>query len=261
MPMNSLDKMLALLDVFTPEAPIWSIEQLAARSGTTRSTCYRYARSLQLAGLLSPVGQGAYMLGSRVIELDRNIRVSDPIYLAGGEPLQALSKRAGQKGILCVLYSDAVMCVREVPGVDALAGSFSRGQKRPLFTAAASKVILAELPAHQLRRLYAKHGDAIGRAGLGCDWNEFRAALRRIRDDGHCITVGEFTPGIVGIAAPIFNRAGQVLGSIGLAMTDGSVDPAAYPAMAHDVMAAAAETTRRIGEIHHAVDLPARAVG
>ena len=259
--MNSLDKMLGLLEVFTPLAPMWSMDQLIRFSGCSRSTCYRYVRALQKAGLLTPVGQGAYMLGPRVIELDRNIRASDPIYAAGGLPMQALCRSTGHTTILCVLYSEAVMCVREELGDDAPVGSFSRGQKRPLFTAAASKVILAQLPAHQLRRLFAKHRKPIALAGLGRDWDAFRLALRRIRDAGHCITVGEFTPGIVGIAAPIFNRAGQVLGSLGLAITAAGKDRAGYPRLSEAVMAAAAEVTTRISEIGHAVDLPARAVG
>ena len=259
--MNSLDKMLSLLEVFTPVAPMWSMDQLIQFSGCSRSTCYRYVRALQGAGLLTPVGQGAYMLGPGVIELDRNIRASDPIYTAGGAPMQALCRGTGHTTILCVLYSEAVMCVREELGDDAPVGSFSRGQKRPLFMAAASKVILAQLPAHQLRRLYAKHRKPIALAGLGADWDAFRLALRRIRDAGHCITIGEFTPGIVGIAAPIFNRAGQVLGSLGLAMTATAGDRAAYPRLSHEVMTAAAEVTARIANIEYAVHLPARAVG
>lgn len=259
--MNSLEKMLSLLEVFTPAAPMWSMDQLIQISGCSRSTCYRYVRALQGAGLLTPVGQGAYMLGPGVIELDRNIRASDPISIAGGAPMQALCRSTGHTTILCVLYSDAVMCVREELGDDAPAGSFSRGQKRPLFTAAASKVILAGLPAHQLRRVYSKHCKPIARAGLGADWDAFRVALRQIRDAGHCITVGEFTPGIAGIAAPIFNPSGQVLGSLGIAMPAATNDRATYPRLADDVMAAAAEVTARIGSIEHAVYLPARAVG
>jgi DNA-binding IclR family transcriptional regulator len=259
--MNSLEKMLSLLEVFTPAAPLWSMDQLIQFAGCSRSTCYRYVRALQGAGLLTPVGQGAYKLGPGIIELDRNIRAGDPIYIAGGAPMQALCRATGHTTILCVLYSDAVMCVREEPGRNAPVGSFSRGQKRPLFTAAASKVILAQLPPHQLRRLFAKHRKSIARAGLGADWPAFRLALRQIRDAGHCITVGEFTPGIVGIAAPIFNHLGQVLGSLGLAISAATSNRAGYSHLAQEVVRAAADVTARIGTIDHAAHLPARAVG
>ena len=94
---------------------------------------------------------------------------------------------------------------------------FSRGQRRPLFAGAASKVILAHLPPHQLRALFARHRTSIAAAGLGADWDAFRTALRTIRDAGHCVSIGEFRPGILGIAAPLFNAEGGVLGSLGIA--------------------------------------------
>lgn len=259
--LNSLEKMLSLLDVFTLAAPVWSTEDLIRHSRLSRSTCYRYIKVLQDSGFLAPVANGSYILGPRIIELDYQIRVCDPVYTAGGPPMQRLAARTGQNALLCLLFSGTVMCVREELNEDAPAGLFSRGQKRSLFTGAASKIILAHLPAHQLRSLFANHRKSIAAASLGADWESFRKALRKIREHGHCITTGEFAAGITGIAAPLFNRTGQVLGSLGIAMPASAADPARLPALAKAVMRAAQETTGRICSGKHGVDLPARAVG
>lgn len=258
---NSLEKMLGLLDVFTHEAPVWSTEDLIRYSRASRSTCYRYIKVLQRARFLTPVANGSYILGSRIIELDHQIRTSDPIYTAGGPPMQRLAARTGHNALLCMLFSDTVMCVREELNKDAPAGLFSRGQKRSLFTGAASKVILAHLPAHQLRSLFARHRKRIAAAGLGADWDSFRRTLRQMRQDGYCMSTGEFSPGIVGIAAPLFNRAGKVLGSLGIAMSASVADSSKFPVLAQAVKKAAAEATERIRASKHGVDLPARAVG
>jgi len=259
--MNSLEKMLSLLDVFTLAAPVWPTEDLIHYSGCSRSTCYRYIKVLQRAGFLTPVANGSYILGPRIIELDRHIRMRDPVYTAGGPPMKRLAARTGHNALLCMLFSDTVMCVREELNAGAPAGLFSRGQKRSLFSGAASKVILANLPAHQLRSLFAKHRKSIAAAGLGADWESFRKTLRRMRQDGYCLTTGEFAPGIVGIAAPLFNRAGSVLGSLGIAMSGSAANRSKFPALAKAVMKAAQEATERIGSGEHGVDLPARAVG
>ena len=253
--------MLGLLDVFTIAAPVWSTEDLIRYSGCSRSTCYRYIKVLQDAGFLTPVADGGFILGPRIVEMDRQIRHCDPVYTAGGPPMEALARKTGHTALLCALYSDTVLCVRQVPGAHAPQRLFSRGQKRPLFQGAASKVILAHLPPHQLRTLYAKQPKAIAAAGLGADWESFRNALRTIREQGHAITTGEFQPGIVGIAAPLFNREAQVLGSMGIAMSARSVRRDDYPALADAVMRAAHEATRRIAALNHGVDRPARAVG
>ena len=51
--------MLALLDAFSVESPVWSADDLAARFDLAPSTCYRYLKSLHQAGLLARVGSGS----------------------------------------------------------------------------------------------------------------------------------------------------------------------------------------------------------
>jgi DNA-binding IclR family transcriptional regulator len=258
---SSLEKMLGLLDVFTSAAPAWSTEALIRHSGTSRSTCYRYIKALQASGLLTPVAGGAWMLGPRIIELDRTMRLCDPVTAGGGPPMQRLAAETGHSGLLCVLFSDTVMCVGDAPVAGAPAGMFSRGQRRPLFAGAASKVILAHLPPHQLRALFSRHRATIAANGLGADWESFRAALRVIRDAGHCVTQSEFLPGVIGIAAPLFNAERGVLGSLGLAASVAAVPQQARAALAQRVMQAAQEACAAIAEQQQLAALPARAVG
>ncbi len=258
---SSLEKMLALLDVFTSAAPAWSTEDLIRFSGTSRSTCYRYIKTLQEAGLLTPVAGGAWMLGPRIIELDRTMRLCDPVTIGGGPPIRRLAQETGYSALLCLLFSGTVMCVADIPAASAPAGLFSRGQRRPLFAGAASKAILAHLPPHQLRALFTRHRTAIAAAGLGADWEAFRGALRAIREAGHCVTIGEFQPGILGIAAPLFNAEGGVLGSLGIAAETRSVKPKQRDALATKVMAAAKDACARIAREQPRAARPARALG
>lgn len=257
---SSLEKMLELLNVFTTAAPAWSTEDLIRFSGTSRSTCYRYIKTLQDAGLLTPVAGGAWMLGPRIIELDRTMRLCDPVTIGGGPAMRRVAEETGHSVLLCVLFSSTVMCVDDVPAAGAPSGIFSRGERRPLFAAAASKVILAHLPAHQLRALFDRHRTAIAGAGLGADWDAFRSALRAIRKAGHCATIGEFRPGILGIAAPLFNADGEVLGSLGIAADAHKVPVEQHPALAAIIMDAAKDACARIAQQQPSRARPARSV-
>jgi DNA-binding IclR family transcriptional regulator len=259
--MSSQDKMLALLDAFSVEAPIWSAEALIARSGLPPSTCYRYLKSLHHAGLLARVGSGSYVVGPRVLAMDRISRLTDPVYSIGSPVVQALSQRTGFSALLSVLYSGSVMCVQQVATPDAPAGLFGRGEQRPLIAGASANIILAHLPPHQLRSLYAKQREGIAQAGLGADWDAFRASVKAIRQDGVSHSLGEYRKGIAGVAAPLFNRDGEVLGSIALATSTRSQRLAEFKAFAPLVKDAAAEITRRIAQAANVIDLPARAVG
>jgi DNA-binding IclR family transcriptional regulator len=257
---SSLEKMLELLDVFTTAAPAWSTEDLIRFSGTSRSTCYRYIKTLQDAGFLTPVAGGAWMLGPRIIELDRTMRLCDPVTIGGGPSMRRVAQETGHSVLLCLLFSSTVMCVDDAPAAGAPPGIFSRGQRRPLFAAAASKVILAHLPPHQLRTLFARHRTAIAAAGLGADWDAFRVSLRAIREAGYCITTGEFRAGILGIAAPLFNAEGGVLGSLGIATEAHKVPAEQHAALAAIVVSAAKEACERIAQQQPSGARPARAV-
>lgn len=252
--------MLALLDLFTPESPVWSGDDLIRLSGMSASTCYRYLKTLHKAGILARVANGSYILGPRILELDRTTRLSDPVYLAGGPVIENLSLRTGHSVLLCILYSDTVMCVREALAPGSPPELFSRGQRRPLFSGASAKAILAWLPLHQLRRLFAKHSEGIKAASLGGDWKTFLNSLRQIREAGYCITQGEFNPGVTGIAAPIFNREGDVLGSLSLAAATRGLNPN-FESLATPVMEAASIVSDRVANLSQVPSYAARALG
>lgn len=258
---NSLKRMLELLDLFTPAAPVWSAEALMRYTGASRSTVYRHVRALHEAGLLRPVASGNYIIGPRVIELDRQVRQTDPLFMAGEVPMKRLVTDTGHSALLCALFSDSVMCVREELAANRPPNLFARGQRRPLFTGAASKIILPYLPPHQLRSLYAKHKKAVATAGLGSDWAEFRANLAQIRRQGHLVTIGEFNPGLLGLSAPVFNHAGHILGSIGISGVATAFRKVDMDAVSALVKGAAAEVTARIGAMDSALDLAPRAIG
>ncbi len=259
--MSSLEKMLSLLEVFTSERPVWSSEDLMQHLGAPASTCYRYLKVLHSAGYLARVANGSYLLGPRIMELDRVSRESDPVYLAGSPIAQRLTHDTGHSSLLCILFSDSIMCVQQARGRDAPSGLFNRGQRRPLVAGASAKCILAYLPMHQLRILYSRHKSAIAEVGLGEEWETFKSTLKQIRLYGYSISLGDYNPGIMSIAAPLFNREGEVLGSVALTASDSVIHLDAFKGHATQVVAAAEAINTKIAVNQHVVALPARALG
>lgn len=258
---SSLMKMLGILDFFTPQAPIWSTVDIIDALNTSRSTGYRYIKALNTAGLLSAVGNGYYVLGPRIIELDLQIRNSDPLLQAGKGVLEQLVEATGHSALLSMLFRNSVLCIREHLAPFSPENVFSRGQRRPLLKGAISKVILAHLPNHRLRSIFSRNQAAIREANLGATWEEFRDALSKIRKDGHSITYGEFNPGVVGVAAPVFNSEQAILGSVGIAWAEEELKDVDMSKAIVSVKRAAREITQRMSAGIPGMDLPPRAVG
>jgi DNA-binding IclR family transcriptional regulator len=211
---SSLVRMLAVLDLFSESAPAWSVEEVAEALGYTRSTAYRYVGELAEAGLLVAAQSGWYSLGPRILRLDRQLRDSDPMlaaFLRIEPDLRRLARE--QTWLLCRMFRDTVICIHQ-SGSLATNISFSRGFPMPLFRGATSKAMLAFLPDRQLMRLYLANQADVAAAGLGADWKAFKTALRDIRRDGYVASVSEVDRGVYGIAAPVFDPDGRVIGSI-----------------------------------------------
>jgi DNA-binding IclR family transcriptional regulator len=211
--------MLSLLDFFTESAPVWKVDALAVAAGLSRATAYRYVRELCDAGLLARVSASDYALGPRLLELDRQIRVSDPLYTAGRPAVARLVAETGEIGLLASLYGDRMICVHvehaPAAGIRLL---MERGHVLPLFRGSTAKVILAHLPYRRLQELYKANAAAIAAAGLARDWAAFLAALREIRTLGHYVSLGELNPAVRAVAVPLFNAEREILGSLTLAM-------------------------------------------
>ena len=258
---SSLTKMLSILDLFTPSKPIWSTNDLIQALATSRSTGYRYIKALNTSGLLSAVDSGYYVPGPRIIELDLQIRTSDPLLQSGKGVLEQLVDATGHSALLCMLFRAPVLCIRESLAPLSPENMFSRGQRRPLFKGAVSKVILAYLPNHRLRSIFAKIGAAIAEGNLGTIWAEFRDSLAKIRKDGHVLSVGEFNLGIAGVSAPIFNSEKLILGSVGVAWHEEELRDVDISKAVVAVKRAAREISHRLLSTIPGMDMLPRAVG
>jgi hypothetical protein len=80
--MSSLDKMLGILGLFSEQRTRIRLEDVTELTQASRATAYRYLQSLTEAGLLAPATGGTHALGPRVVELDRLMRMTDPLLTA-----------------------------------------------------------------------------------------------------------------------------------------------------------------------------------
>lgn len=207
--------MLGLLDLFTEAAPARTIENLIALTGYKRATLYRYVRELIQSGLLVKLSASLYTLGPRFIEMDRQIRASDPLLQLGRPLVAELFAESGDTVILCSLLRNSVMCIDMQRAPDAPADlGHERGLALPLFRSASAKAILAFLPAPRLLQIYRADKTDIRSAGLGQNWETFKGRLRRVRRAGFAEAHGDLIAGLVGIAVPVFNVDNDVLGSL-----------------------------------------------
>ncbi len=199
----SVGRALAILDLFTVDAPSWTAEAICEQRRLSIPTGYRYIRELVSAGLLVRLSGGRYSLGPKIIALDHIIRQSDPLLRVAAPVMKDLVRRTGCACVISTLLGDQILDTHREAGAEPLTLAYGRGRSRPMFYGAAPKVIIADQPTAWLRKLYDAHGAEIAVAGMGRDWTAFRRGLADIRRQGFYVSRGELEADLSAVAAPI----------------------------------------------------------
>jgi DNA-binding IclR family transcriptional regulator len=220
--MGTTDRSLSVLKLFSLDRPIWTVEEVVAELGVSISTAYRYVLSLEDAGLVTTSSPGKYILGPAIIQLDRQIQITDPLLCHARPVMEKIATYApeGSVVLLCRVFGDSVLCMHQVytQGPQSPV-SYERGRPMPLFRGATSSIILAHQPARILKKLYAAHEKEIAQSGFGRDWQAFRDAMAKLRKAGFAVSYGAVDWGRIGIGAPLLSEE-RAVGSLSYVIAD-----------------------------------------
>jgi DNA-binding IclR family transcriptional regulator len=223
--MSSPSRAIAILGLFSQERPLWNADEINDSLGYSRATGYRYVKDLVDSGLLQKVGARGYALGARIIELDYQLRQSDPVLLAAAPVMEDLSRRAKLDVVLSAMFGGCrLVDTHRVSYGNTLQLHYGRGRPRPLFRGAAPKVIMAHLPRNQLLKIYEAHPAEVSDVGLGKNWKEFRQRMAEIRASGVYLSIGELDEGVGAAAVPVTNAEEEVVASLALVGTTDDIE-------------------------------------
>lgn len=244
------DRSLSVLKLFTLECPVWTAEEIAKTLDVSMSTAYRYVLALEDVGLITTAGAGRYILGPAIIQLDRQLQLTDPL-LGAARPVMEKIRQfapAGSVVLLCRSFGESVLCMHQVYTAGPQSTiSYERGRPMPMFKGASSRIILAHQPSRHLKKMYEAHADEIRRNGDGGTWDEFRGAMAKLRKAGHAVSFGEVDPDRIGVAAALLDDARYPIGSLSY-VVPASVDQSSLPLLSSVLATAAREVASLLGD-------------
>ncbi|HSW57243.1 MAG TPA: IclR family transcriptional regulator [Dehalococcoidales bacterium] len=214
--MNLIKKAFDILDVFLVNGPELSLEEISKLSRINKATSRRIAVMLIQNGCLrQPVKRGKYSLGMRFLDFSGAIKRNNGIIDVAGPILNELSKSMNESiGIALWDGSSAVLCqffhtsrlLKVVP---------DEGTKLGMHNSSMGKAILANLTEHEQQRYFSrplrKYTD-----NTITDLDNLKQQLSQIKIENVAFDDEEFAIGVRGVAVPLKNRRGEMLGSIGM---------------------------------------------
>lgn len=243
---TSLEKVLSVLEVFTEDRLHWTPDEMIAALGYPRPTLYRYLKILKEAGLVTASPGAGYTLGPRVVEMDYLLRQSDPLVIAGQTHLQALAAEHPCSALLVRWYGNRLLCVASERSDPAAVSSYPRGRPMPLARGAISRAIMAWLPRRQLVPIIEKNLGDYAALGLGDNVDAVLETMRTVRRAGYAVARGEVTPGVIGIAAPVFDGGSAPVAALCMTSAAQTQSPVRTEELGRFIAARAADLSARL---------------
>ncbi|WP_193177502.1 IclR family transcriptional regulator [Oricola nitratireducens] len=243
---NSLERVIALLDVFTEDHLEWTPEEMMAELGYSRPTLYRYLKTLKEAGFLTSMPSGGFTLGPRVVEMDFLMRKSDPLVCYAQPHLEALAAMWPCNSLIVRWYGNKLLCVASESSTADVETSYPRGRPMPLARGAISRAIIAFLPRRKLLPVVDANLTDLAEVGLGNDRDAVLESLRQVRRAGYAVAYGEVTPGVAGIAAPVFDGGTSPIASLCVTIAREVADSHGVDAIGRRVAEYAGEVSARL---------------
>lgn len=210
---SSARKLLNALLCFSPDKPVWTVAELAARLDSSISTMYRYVALLREVGLLDSTGDNAYRVTDRALVLAQAAEMAGPRLERVALPVMTAIRDAVDETVLIARRTRThAYCVDRVESRQPVRLQFDRGQPMSLHRGSMARVLLAGMPASErVAYLAAELPEADGRSPLLTE-----AALAEVAAAGWTQSFEEIDQGIWGAAAAITVH-GQVYAALGVA--------------------------------------------
>jgi DNA-binding IclR family transcriptional regulator len=217
MELKTLDTALSLLAHFTPRRPEWGVRELSGELGLSRSVVHRMLATFEHHGFLSQSAQtGKYALGVRFWEFGVMFRDRFEVAGAVAAMLQEGADSTGETFFLALLQGDESICTQIAESSESVKVAINLGERTPLPAGSRGKVILAFLPEPRQQSILSTATTGMQAAEARAYVEKIRIELAKIRVDGWCMTQAERLTGVVGMSVPIFDRQGNVVGSVAL---------------------------------------------
>ena len=210
---SSADKVLSILDLFGEGRSQMDVESIASELGLTRSTCYRYVKSLADRGyLVSSIG-GGYALGPQIMNLEYYVQNSDPLIRLGRPAIEELVEDYPGTALICRVFRESFVAIASAQSERDNRLRQWRGRALPLVRGSTARVVQAFLPRHRIVKLYEDHSDEFAKLGYST-FNDLQQRLREIRQKGSCRAFGEVRDGVNAISAALLGKKKEILGTL-----------------------------------------------
>lgn len=245
---QTVEKTLQLLDYFGVDAHEMTASEIARRADLPMSTVFRLLSTLTRMRFLDqdPMSR-RYRLGLRLLELGYVVQQQLDLPRLAAPILQELALKAEETAHLSVRDGHEGVFIAKAESSQSVRFHTPLGRRVPLHAGASMKIILAFQTDEEIRSYVSRSKLRPMTSRTITDEERLWREVRRIRERGYAVSVGEQTDGAAGIGAPVRDHTGQVVAGLTISGPEQRFSSERIKQYTHQVTAAAVALSVRLG--------------
>jgi len=208
---------LRILESFDAANPEQTLAKISLRLKIPKATALRTLRALeQMRYVFYDAREEIYTLSAGVLTLAQRF-LSRYETLTVARPLLAdLANETGETAHFGALQAGEVVYLEIAESPQRIRAYVLRGDRLPAHCVAAGKAILAHAEAPTVEAVITAGLARVSGATI-TNRAAFLRELRKTRERGYGLNIGEWMPDVTGVSAPVFGPSGIVEGAMGVA--------------------------------------------
>lgn len=219
--LNSIEKAMEIILKFQDLKPSWGIRELSAELGFSPATVQRILQILKTYEFVRQDPRSRqYFIGNVYYRFLENLNFSNDLVRIGRPFLEAVATATEECVHLSVIEHNYRICIDNIESPKVLKAGMPIGNKSPLYTGASAKCLLAfSTEEYQDNYIQTTKIEPLTKNTIKYTGKLFEE-LYRIKDQGYAISMGERTPGLGSVSAPVFNHNNEILASLSIAIPE-----------------------------------------
>ncbi len=215
-----LEKGLSIIEAFDDANPRMTASQAGERCGMTRTAARRYLLTLNHLGYMATDGKMFWLtprvlrLGQSYLESARLPRIVQPF-------LQRVTAGTQEIAYVCVMDGDDIVYIARNGSNRSMNTGFVLGSRVPAQVTSSGMLLLAMRDAEALESWLQNHELKAYTSFTISSKDRLRLELARIRAQGWAISERQLELTYRGVAVPLIDRRGDLVGAISVSMPMG----------------------------------------
>jgi len=212
---QTIDRIIQIMDCFTIDQNELGVREVSRLTGLSSSVCGRLMMALKSQGLLiQNLDSREYSVGPKSLRWAEVYTTNLDIRNVALPIINELLLQTKETISLYILDGDERLCVERMESAQNVRIVARIGRRLPLYAGSAGKLLLAFLPEKRQEEILARTNFQPFTAKTIVDIKVLREELKIIRKQGYSFSDGEWVEDAAGIAAPIFDMKGDILGAL-----------------------------------------------